>query len=59
MEKIFETLKRDCIYAGDFKTSMKCAKVLQDIGKRGQNMLYDIRQAALVNKPRWKDFKND
>ena len=37
MEKIFETLKRDCIYAGDFKTSMKCTKVLQDIGKRGQN----------------------
>ena len=59
MEKFFENLKEECICAKDFKTAKKCAKVVQDIGSRGKDMLYDIRQAALEKKPRWKNFKND
>lgn len=49
----FEKLKEDCIYAKEFSTAEKCENVLQDIGKRGNNMLYEIRRAHLLGKP-WR-----
>lgn len=49
----FEKLKEECIYAKDFNTAEKCDNVLQDIDKRGNDMLYDIRKAILEDRP-WR-----